>query len=143
MSREIKFKAKRLDGKGWVVGQLAYFFDNKETPYIIPKCYFGTREMGEYDDEDNPIISDEIALGGFIAVHPETVCQYTGKLDINKQEIFENDIIQHSENQLEKLVVSWNKRSFSFVIEKDSYGKNFTRLTGLGKLKVIGNIHDK
>jgi hypothetical protein len=142
MKREIKFKAQRLDGKGWVVGQLAYFFDSEKTPYIMPNCYFGTRELGEYDDDDNPILSDEIALGGFIAVNPETVCQFTGKLDINKNNIFENDIVQYSENPLNKVIVVWNKRTCGFVLNTPNYKNEFTRISGLGKLKVIGNTHD-
>jgi hypothetical protein len=142
MKREILFKAKRVNNGQWIEGQLAYFFDNKETPYIMPNCYFGTREMGEYDDEENPILSDEIALGGFISVHPETVCQFTGKLDVNKNKIFENDVVQYSENPLNKVVVSWNKRTCGFVLNKPNYQTEFTRMSGLGKLKVISNIHD-
>lgn len=142
MKREILFKGKRVDNGEWIQGQLAYFFDQKETPYIMPECYFVTREMGE-DENDEPIISDEICFGGFIAVNNETVCQFTGLLDKNGNKIFENDIVYHGENPLNKVVVVWNKRTCGFVLNRPNYQNKFTRISGLGKLKIIGNIHDQ
>lgn len=141
MKREILFKGKRVDNGEWIEGQLAYFFDQKETPYIMPKCYFATREMGE-DEDFEPIISDEICFGGFIAVKTETVCQFTGLLDKKKNKIFEDDIVQTSENPLNTTTVVWNNRTKGFVLDTPNYKNQFTRITGLGKLLLRGNIHD-
>jgi hypothetical protein len=75
MSKEIKFRGQRTDNGRWVFGQLAYFFNNPKNTMIMPNCYFGTRNFGEEDENGNPKIDEEIALGGYVNVKPETVGQ--------------------------------------------------------------------
>ena len=65
MKREIKFKAKRLDGKGWVVG------------YGI--CVLEDYTLIFHKQGINLMQSTE--------VNPETVCQFTGLLDKDGKEI--------------------------------------------------------
>lgn len=89
---ESLFRAKRADNGELIEGVLAYFFDNKENTMIMPSCYFGTRDFGDEDENENPIISEHIALGGFISVIPETVCRYTGR-EIKGVKIFSGDQI--------------------------------------------------
>ncbi len=64
----IKFKAKRLDGKGWAIGDLLHSYENGAI--IVP-----------------------IEGGGAFSVDPSTVCQFTGLTDTNDVPIFEGDII--------------------------------------------------
>ena len=68
MKREIKFKAKRLDGKGWVEG----------TPICINGKPYGVM-IGEKESPD---------------IDPNTVCQFTGLKDMNGVEVYENDIVK-------------------------------------------------
>ena len=70
----IKFKAKRLDGKGWVCG---YFYEENDNTYII--------ENLQKESKLNRNIT--------YSVEPTTVCQFTGLKDTNDVPIFEGDII--------------------------------------------------
>lgn len=139
MKREILFKAKRVDNGQWIEGQLAYFFDDKETPYIMPHCYFGTREMGEYDNEDNIVLSNEVALGGFISVHPETVCQ---SFDCGSGSFYEDDKVMYNGKEyivkfhlsfatLERTLFEHGENESVFINEDVAY-----------LMRIIGNIHD-
>jgi hypothetical protein len=65
--REIKFKAKRLDGKGWIEG----------TPICINGKPYGIM-IGEKESPD---------------IDPNTVCQFTGLKDCDGTDIFEGDLL--------------------------------------------------
>lgn len=66
----IKFKAKRLDGKGWAIGDLLHSYENGAI--IIP-----------------------IEGGGAFSVDPSTVCQFTGLTDCEGNEVWEGDCEYH------------------------------------------------
>lgn len=80
----IKFKAKRLDGKGWAIGDLLHSYENGSI--IVP-----------------------IEGGDNFSVDHFTVCQFTGEKDMNGNEIYIGDIISNLETG-SIIEVTWNER---------------------------------
>lgn len=79
MSREILFKAKRIDNGEWVEGQYVYITnplteDGKPIKHLI--CN-GTNIFNDLID-------------------PDTLCQYTGLTGKDGKKIWENDILRYS-----------------------------------------------
>lgn len=117
--RQIKFKAKRLDGKGWIEG----------TPICINGKPYGIM-IGEKENPD---------------IDPSTICQFTGLKDCKGNEIWEHDLLQSQKTKAIYEVV-WDENG-GFII-KNSVGGGYL-LNFLGsilsvfKFKVVGNKFDR
>ena len=121
MKREIKFKAKRLDGKGWVEGSLIRSTTGiKERAYIVDSF----SSMSDYS---------------VIGVDHSSVCQFTGLKDKNGTPIYEGDIVTYKDNNAERRgVIVWDSKSIAFC-----FGYGFFLCHFLSEnMEVIGNKFD-
>lgn len=115
----IKFMAKRLDGKGWAIGDLLHSYENGAI--IVP-----------------------IEGGGAFSVDPSTVCQFTGLKDCKGNEVWEGDVIKDPYLGIEH-TIEWNNHLCSF----DALDEIGSSLKPLGTLimsfrwYVVGNKFDK
>lgn len=121
MKREIKFKAKRLDGKGWVEGNLRT--SKSGNAMIIP-----------------------IENSGAYPVEPTTVCQFTGLKDCEGNEIWEGDIV----NDCYDLLCIDNLYEVVYIEEEGTFAfksldkvDNYEPFVNLFEVYVIGNKFDK
>lgn len=122
MEREIKFKAKRLDGKGWIEGSLIRSTAGiKERAYIVDNF----SSMSDYS---------------VISVDPSTVCQFTGLKDKNGTPIYEGDIVIYKDNNAERRgVIVWDNESIAFCFEKGFFLCHFPSKN----MVIVGNKFDK
>jgi len=137
--REIKFRGKRVDNGDWIAGSYTEAFGSH---FIMPKCYFGTRELDE-DEDGNRIISNELAFGGFIKIIPETVGQFTGLKDKNGVDIYEGDKLKCYPG----FGCEWEPRYGTVIYKEASFwidlgGADFVFSDRDEQIEVIGNIHE-
>jgi uncharacterized phage protein (TIGR01671 family) len=132
--REIEFRGKRKDGKGWLYGNL--IVDRIET----------SDGSGNMDGGKTDLIVTISNRSNSMEVIPETVGEYTGLKDKNGVKIFEEDIVLAGANK-EKYIVRFCQGEYLL----DASGNDCPckmrengRLSGQNTyyLKVIGNIHD-
>lgn len=125
--REILFKAKRTDNRGWVEGYYA-FIDGVHYIYTGALCNGGLYVVAERFE-----------------VVPSTLCQYTGLTDKNGKKIWENNIcIIHSSNIDEDdgcFTVEWDGESARFVLCGEGLTVDFDNIYSY-ECEVVGNIFD-
>lgn len=136
----IKFKAKRLDNGEWVIGDLM-----KES--------YGVR-----------IIEHTSKASNWIAVDPNTVCQFTGFKDKKGKEVYEDDVLRSDnypfscieDNAYDNYygIVGWSEFSAAFYVK--TFVNPKAHVSGISHgdfyfmshynfqdFEVVGNIHDE
>ncbi len=130
MKIEIKFKAKRLDGKGWVEGSLIRSTTGiKERAYIVDNF----SSMSDYS---------------VIGVDPSTVCQFTGLKDCEGKEVWEGDIL-HNINSLNQYTIMYSDFGAFFMRKNGTKDLDIYLFQLIKKyeciilFEVVGNKFDK
>lgn len=124
-AENIKFKAKRLDGKGWVCG---YFYEENDNTYII--------ENRQKESKLNRNLTYQ--------VDPSTVCQYTGLKDCEGNELYEHDVIKNYPFIPSEIV--WSEELSGYYLTHANgkiYEKPLGYYLSLGKFIVVGNKFDR
>ena len=122
--KDIKFKAKRLDGKGWVCG---YFYEENGNTYII--------ENRQKESMLNRNITYQ--------VDPSSVCQFTGLKDCKGNEIWEHDLI-HFVGYKPTAEVFWSELDYAFMAASENEPLYLLpHVLKVGKIERVGNKFDK
>ena len=114
----IKFKAKRLDNREWVEGDLM-----KES--------YSARIIEHTSKADN-----------WGSVDPSTVCQFTGLKDCEGKELFEHDLI-HFAGYNNTAEVIWSVSSCAFMaVHENKHSYLLHYVIKICKIEKIGNKFD-
>jgi len=132
--RDIKFRGKRIDGKGWVYGYLVENENDIYRAFIVTSARWDIDENGCTD-----LLETEL-----YEVIPETIGQYTGLHDKNDKKIYEGDISKvKGFNYPQKVVFEDKSCCFSIISsESDDVYYGIYEDKGKRPCEIIGNIYD-
>lgn len=122
----IKFKGKRLDGKGWVCG---YFYEENGNIYII--------ENRQKESMLNRNITYQ--------VDPSTVCQFTGMKDKTGNDVWEGDLVRESYELLDidnLYEVIYIEEDGAFAFKCINKADNYEPYINVADTVVVGNKFD-
>jgi len=118
--REIKFRGfDAVGNKGWVYGDLVH---NKKV------------------NKEEPFLTDRIMVGGY-EVFPESVGQFIGLRDKERNEIYKGDIVQCGDFVYEVVYCEYYA-SFGLRRSQDMYMHYFGEAMKANECQVIGNIYE-
>jgi len=132
--REILFRGQKPDTKEWVYGSLLESSDGRKAIVV--------KNKGFIQKQSSAWLIDAPCYD----IIPESVGQFTGKLDSHKIKIFVGDIVS-MDNDFEDPEISEVKYAQGgFIVEADFGDYDMTTIGWaielMTEVKVIGNIHD-
>jgi uncharacterized phage protein (TIGR01671 family) len=101
-----------------------------------------------YNESGEPRI--QIDNNSFVTCIKGTECQFTGKLDINKKEIYESDIVKGNFYGQKIGIIKWLDDRCGFYIVSKTIGTDIINRNPFEsayklnscKIEVIGNLHE-
>lgn len=128
MSREIKFRGKRVDNGEWVYGDLIQ-------SYCEDKAYI---------DNNHCFDIKHILVNPPIEVDKETVGQFTGLIDNSGKEVYEGDIVDNTKNKRRGYIAfSLSELCYVIVYKYIDVQLNTKAYFGVSiDLLIVGNFHD-
>jgi len=135
MSKEILYKAKRVDNGEWVYG--------------LPIYKNHIRVFTEHEYEDGRKIKYSTTKD--YQVVPKTMCEFTGLIDKNENKIFENDIVEYedcpaSDYYREDIIMNRGVIEFEdgafFVTNRETVEMGDLVYNGVMECSVVGNTFD-
>ncbi len=141
MSREIKFRGKRVDSKGDIAKKIL-----PDNTVVNADFIYGDKVEVEgkvYILTDDAQIVDDGPLGievtGFIEVHPDTVGQSIDFKDDDNKEIYEGDLCLANDTFIDEVVFG----NGGFIFDGRCPQTQATQIVAWNHLKIIGTIHDE
>ena len=121
--KDIKFKAKRLDNGEWIIGSFVVM----KIP-ALSKTTIGIVEAGGATLHE---------------IDPTTVCQFTGLIDCEGNEIWEHDLI-HFVGYKPIGEVIWSEEDYAFMAASENEPLYLLpHVLEIGKIERVGNKFDK
>ena len=120
---DIKFKAKRLDNREWIIGSFVVMKIPALSKTTIGIVAEGSATLHEID--------------------PTTVCQFTGLIDCKGNEIWEHDLI-HFVGYKPIGEVIWSEEDYAFMAASENEPLYLLpHVLEIGKIERVGNKFDK
>lgn len=148
MSRVNKYRGKRIDKEEWIVGFYTQLPKVSLGATIIADgdlCaedvadYIIVNESKQHHNFSNSYLLEIVECEQY-EVNPDTVGQYIGVKDKNKQGIYEKDIVLIN-GEDEYFVIEWDNDTARFVMNSETLTVDFDNYWGY-QVEVVGNVYE-